>query len=74
MDSTGEPTHARCAIAECGWCDRDGLQCRYCRGTGWWRPERPYREVSGVIVWSRIDEPCRGCAGTGKEHGPVAAI
>lgn len=50
------------------------MECRFCSGTGWWRPERPHRDGSGVIVWLRVDEPCRGCAGTGKEHSPVAAL
>ncbi|GAA1468714.1 hypothetical protein NE857_11105 [Nocardiopsis exhalans] len=72
MDPTREPTHTRCAISACGWCDRDGVECRFCAGTGWWRPERPHRDGNGLVVWHRIDEPCRGCAGTGKEHSPLA--
>ncbi|MEU3016090.1 hypothetical protein ABZ635_01665 [Nocardiopsis sp. NPDC007018] len=73
MKSTREPTHSRCAISACGWCDRDGDRCRFCAGTGWWRPERPHREVNGLVVWHRVEEPCRGCAGTGKEHSSTAA-
>ncbi|GAA2729252.1 hypothetical protein [Actinocorallia aurantiaca] len=63
----------RCGLDPCGWCDRDDLACRFCTGSGWWRPEKPQREAGGVIGWVRVDEPCRMCAGTGKEHDPLPA-
>ncbi|WP_046469314.1 hypothetical protein [Allosalinactinospora lopnorensis] len=64
-------TRERCALTDCEWCERDDLCCRFCSGSGWWRPEKPRRDSSGVIHWVRVDEPCRMCAGTGKEHNPL---
>ncbi|GAB3662921.1 hypothetical protein GCM10027589_26270 [Actinocorallia lasiicapitis] len=55
------------------WCDRVGVDCRFCTGTGWWRPEMPHPEADGVIGWIRVDEPCRMCAGTGRAHHPVSS-
>ncbi|MDX6741880.1 hypothetical protein [Actinocorallia sp. A-T 12471] len=31
----------------------------------------PHRAADGVIGWVRVDEPCRMCGGTGKEHDPL---
>ncbi|MCW2884143.1 MAG: hypothetical protein QOE54_4458 [Streptosporangiaceae bacterium] len=61
----------RCGNVPCHWCDRDDWPCRFCEGSGRWRPERPSREPSGVIGWIRVDEPCRMCGQTGKEHDPL---
>ncbi|GAB2821065.1 hypothetical protein GCM10022221_18770 [Actinocorallia aurea] len=66
-------TPDRCGLDPCAWCDRPDVPCRFCLGTGWWRPEMPRREADGVIGWVRVDEECRMCGGTGKEHGPLPA-
>ncbi|RCV51011.1 hypothetical protein [Marinitenerispora sediminis] len=65
-------TRERCQLETCEWCDRDDWSCRFCDGSGWWRPEMPHRDGSGVIDWIRVEEPCRMCDGTGKEHNPLA--
>ncbi|PSK96437.1 hypothetical protein CLV63_11131 [Murinocardiopsis flavida] len=67
------PTRENCFLATCQWCGRDDLPCRFCAGSGWWRPERPHRDSVGAIDWVRVEEPCRMCAATGKEHNPLAA-
>lgn len=66
-----ETLRARCELDGCEWCDRAAGSCRCCGGTGRWRPEMPRREASGVICWTRVEEWCRMCAGTGKEHNPL---
>lgn len=60
-----------CKLTSCEWCAREDLPCRGCEGTGWWRPQMPRRDASGVIDWIRVEEPCRMCANTGKEHNPL---
>ncbi|GAA3974716.1 hypothetical protein FOF52_01465 [Thermobifida alba] len=66
-----ETLRARCEVDGCEWCDRSDLPCRYCGGTGQWRPERPRRDAAGVIGWIRVLEQCRMCGGTGREHNPL---
>ncbi|WP_344833500.1 hypothetical protein [Actinocorallia longicatena] len=61
----------RCGNEPCRWCDRNDVSCRFCAGSAWWRPEMPQPEPDGVIGWIRVDEPCRMCGGTGKEHDPL---
>jgi hypothetical protein len=65
------PEAERCGNDPCRWCDKDDLVCRFCSGSGSWRPEKPHRETDGVIGWIRVDEPCRMCGGTGREHDPL---
>ncbi|QBI52505.1 hypothetical protein [Streptomonospora litoralis] len=62
------PTRECCALTDCPWCSRTGLVCHYCRGEGSWSPERPVADGNGMITWERVEEQCRMCAGTGKEH------
>ncbi|QVQ54974.1 hypothetical protein J4H86_17030 [Spiractinospora alimapuensis] len=64
----------RCRLDECEWCTRDDLPCGGCSGTGWWNPEMPHQEGNGAIVWIRVEEPCRICAATGREHGVPEVI
>ncbi|GAB3967383.1 hypothetical protein GCM10029978_034570 [Actinoallomurus acanthiterrae] len=64
----------RCNLDPCSWCDRDDWDCRWCRGTRQWRPEKPSLTATGAIEWIRIEEPCRMCWGTGKEHGPLPGM
>ncbi|WP_019632661.1 hypothetical protein [Actinomadura atramentaria] len=61
----------RCGDGPCRWCDRGGRDCRFCGGTGWWRPEKPERDAAGALRWVRVEEPCRMCANTGREHNPL---
>ncbi|GAA3756747.1 DnaJ-class molecular chaperone [Spinactinospora alkalitolerans] len=67
-----ESRRRQCELDACEWCDRDDRPCRFCTGSGRWRPERPHLDGAGVIGWVRVAEECRMCAGTGKEHGPLA--
>ncbi|RFS84824.1 hypothetical protein D0T12_14990 [Actinomadura spongiicola] len=62
----------RCGNQPCRWCDRDDWVCRFCHGSGWWRPEKPHRDGSGEMTWVRVEEPCRMCGNTGKEHDPLS--
>ncbi|MFC7327814.1 hypothetical protein [Marinactinospora rubrisoli] len=66
-------TYECCALTDCPWCARDDLACHYCGGTGQWRPEKPVRDASGLIAWTRVAEDCRMCTGTGKKHLHIAA-
>lgn len=66
-----EPERDRCLLTECESCRNPGDPCRFCSGTGWWRPESPRRDEDGVIGWVRVEEPCRMCASTGNEHNSV---
>lgn len=66
-----EALRARCELDDCEWCDHADRRCRHCGGAGRWRPEAPCLDANGVIGWTRVEEPCRMCAGTGKEHNPL---
>ncbi|GAB3205377.1 hypothetical protein SAMN02745673_00955 [Marinactinospora thermotolerans DSM 45154] len=66
-------TRQRCGVDGCEWCAGAGRPCRFCAGTRRWRPERPLRDADGVIGWVRVEEECRMCGGTGREHNPLDA-
>ncbi|MFC3995728.1 hypothetical protein ACFOVU_07370 [Nocardiopsis sediminis] len=66
-------TRQCCALTDCPWCSRGDLLCHYCAGSGLWRPEMPVQDGDGMISWKRVEEECRMCTGTGKEHLHVAA-